>query len=283
MYLCSDSAVQMYYVLAPIPVSLVLTLSKYVLKYGFFMSNFLRFMLQLIFNFMTLIRVSTHSFCHSRENFVFDSRLRALYKKKLLWIKSNLWSSQLKTRELKFIVVVIIGLCGKFLSSPVLYTNSKYVSYVWTFLCLCILTSSNISEIYMTAYFGYFSDILHVVYNHSPSVPYHLTWWRKQTCCFVSVIWVDHSKVLCDWGCDSCFLIAWQFLIGFSLVLFSSFELHIVWLNYLFIHILFDWTVAVAVPWLNRFSNCIVLDWTVYLAIYYLLNRSHNRVCWNCH
>ena len=33
-------------------------------------------------------------FCHSRENFVFDSRLRALYKKKLLWVKSNLWSSQ---------------------------------------------------------------------------------------------------------------------------------------------------------------------------------------------
>ena len=248
-----------------------------------FMSNLLCFMLQLVYSFTTLIRVSTTSFCHSRENFVFDSRLRALYKKKLLWIKSNLWSSQLKTRELKFIVVVIIGLCGKFLSSPVLYTNSKYVSYVWTFLCLCILTSSNISEIYMTAYFGYFSDILHVVYNHSPSVPYHLTWWRKQTCCFVSVIWVDHSKVLCDWGCDSCFLIAWQFLIGFSLVLFSSFELHIVWLNYLFIHILFDWTVAVAVHCLNRFSNLIVLDWTVYLAIYYLLNRSHNRVCWNCH
>ena len=33
-------------------------------------------------------------FCHSRENFVFDSRLRALYKKKLLWVKSNLWSNQ---------------------------------------------------------------------------------------------------------------------------------------------------------------------------------------------
>ena len=33
-------------------------------------------------------------FSHSRENFIFDSRLRALYKKKLLWVKSNLWSSQ---------------------------------------------------------------------------------------------------------------------------------------------------------------------------------------------
>ena len=28
--------------------------------------------------------VSVRLFCHSRENFVFDSRLRALYKKKLL-------------------------------------------------------------------------------------------------------------------------------------------------------------------------------------------------------
>ena len=37
--------------------------------------------------------------CHSREKLVFDSRLRALYKKKLLWVKSNLWSSQDNTIE----------------------------------------------------------------------------------------------------------------------------------------------------------------------------------------
>ena len=35
----------------------------------------------------------------------------------------------------------------KIFPSPVLYTNKKYVSYVWTVLCLCILPSSNISEI----------------------------------------------------------------------------------------------------------------------------------------
>ena len=45
------------------------------------------------------------------------------------------------------------------LSSPLLYTNSKYVSYVWTVRYLYILTSSNISEIYMTAHFEYFCDI----------------------------------------------------------------------------------------------------------------------------
>ena len=43
--------------------------------------------------------MSVRLFCHSRENFVFDSCLRALYKKKLLWVKSNLWSSQDKTIE----------------------------------------------------------------------------------------------------------------------------------------------------------------------------------------
>ena len=91
---------------------------------------------------------------------------------------------------------------------------------------------------------------------------------------FVSVIWVEHSKVLWDWGCESCVWIVWQYLIGFFLVLFSSFELHIIWLNRLSTSILFDWTVPVAVHWLNSFSNCIEFDWTVYLVICYLLNRS---------
>ena len=177
-------------------------------------------MFQLIFNSTTLIRVSTPSFCHFRENFVFESRLRALYTKKLLWVKSNLWSSQYKTRQLKFIVIVIIDLCGKFSSSPVLYTISKYVSYVWIVLCVCILTSSKISETYMTTYFAYSSDILHIVHNHSPSARYHLTRWQKQTCRFVSVIWVEHSKVLCDWDSESCAWIVRQFLIGFFGVIF---------------------------------------------------------------
>ena len=62
-----------------------------------------------------------------------------------------------------------------FLSSPVLYTNSNYVSYVWTFLYLYILLSSSISEIYMTAYFEYLCDILYALHIHVSSEYYHLT------------------------------------------------------------------------------------------------------------
>ena len=135
----------------------------------------------------------------------------------------------------------------------------------------------------MTAYFGYFSDISHVVHNHSPSAPYHLTQWWRQIFCFVDIIWVEYAKVPFYWGCESWVWIAWLYLIYFFLVLFSSFELHIVWSNHLSTCILFDWTVPIAIYSLNHFSNCIVSDWTVYLAIYYLLNCSHNHVCWNCH
>ena len=170
-----------------------------------------------------------------------------------------------------------------FLSSLVLYKNSKYVSYVWTVLYLYILMSSNISEIYMTAYFEYLCDILFALHIHFPSTSYHLTRRQKQICRFVSVIWVEHSKVLWDWGGESCVWIVWQYLTGFFLVLFSSFELHIIWFNRLSTSILFDWTVLVAVHWLNSLSNCIEFDWIVCLVIYYLLNRSPNRVCWNCH
>ena len=97
-----------------------------------FMSNFLCFMLQLIFNFTILIRVITSSFCHSWENFVFDSRLRALYKKKLL-------CGQGKTRQLKFIVIVNIDFCGKFLSSPVIYTNT--LNYILFGQAVCLVES----------------------------------------------------------------------------------------------------------------------------------------------
>ena len=134
----------------------------------------------------------------------------------------------------------------------------------------------------MTACFGYFRHILHVLHIHFPSASYHLTRWRKQTSRFVSVIWVDHWKVLWDWCCELYVWIVRRYLIVF-LVLFSSFELHIVWLNHFSTSVLFDWTVPVAVHWLNSFAKSIEFDWTVYLAIYYLLNRSPNRVCWNCH
>ena len=62
-----------------------------------------------------------------------------------------------------------------FLSSPVLYTKSKYVSYVLTVLCLCILTASNITELYIYIYILYFVyfDTLHVLHNLLPRAPYH--------------------------------------------------------------------------------------------------------------
>ena len=110
--------------------------------------------------------------------------------------------------------IVNIYVCVKFLSSPVLYTNRKYVRYVWTVLCLNILTTTNISEIYRTAYFGYFSDILHISHNLVPSASYHLTRWQKQICRFISISWVKHSNRLYDWGCESCVWIVWQYLIG---------------------------------------------------------------------
>ena len=112
--------------------------------------------------------------------------------------------------------------CGKFSSSPVLCTNSKYVSYVWAVLCLCILTSNNVSQIHMAAYFGYFSDTLHVLHIHFLSASYHLIRWRKQICRFVSAIWVEHSMVLWDWGCESFVWIVWQYLISFFWCYFLS-------------------------------------------------------------
>ena len=107
---------------------------------------------QLMLNFMTFIRVSMPFFCHSSQNFIFDSRLRALYKKKHLRVNSSLWSSQDYTVKF-YSYSEYLFMWKTFLSSPVLYTNIKYVSYVWTVLYLYVLTSSNISEIYMTAYF----------------------------------------------------------------------------------------------------------------------------------
>ena len=89
------------YMLAHVFVALVLTLSKYYRwNTDSFMSDLLCFMLQLIFNlrlWYVLVRVLL---CHSREDFIFDIHLKALCKKKLLWDKSILWSSQDKTIEI---------------------------------------------------------------------------------------------------------------------------------------------------------------------------------------
>ena len=66
------------YLLAPVPVFFMLTMSKYVLlKHRFLYDKSL--VLQLIFNFTTLICVSAPSFCHSRENFVPDSCLTLIW------------------------------------------------------------------------------------------------------------------------------------------------------------------------------------------------------------
>ena len=72
--------------------------------------------------------------------------------------------------------MVNVYLCGKNLSSPLMCTSSKHFNYVWTVLCLCILISSNIPEIYITPYFGYFNGELHVLHNLLPSAPYHFAY-----------------------------------------------------------------------------------------------------------
>ena len=56
---------------------------------------------QLIFNFTTLISVQYALLFVILEKILsLIAVLRALYKKKLLWVKSNLWSSQDKTIEI---------------------------------------------------------------------------------------------------------------------------------------------------------------------------------------
>ena len=116
--------------------------------------------------------------------------------------------------------------------------QATYMRYIWQHILDALMIYCN---------------VLHI---HFPSTSYHPTRWQKQICPFVSAIWVEHSKVLCD---------------RFLLVLFSSFELHIVWLNHLSTSILFDWTVPVAVHWLNSFYNCIEFDWTIYLAMFHFI------------
>ena len=117
--------------------------------------------------------------------------------------KSSQICGRAKTRQFKFIVMVNVYLCGKFLSSPELWTNRKCVIYVWMAPYLCMLTSSNISEIDRAAYFGYFSDILHIPHNLVPSAPYQLTQRKKQICPFVGGFGVECSKVLFDRDCES--------------------------------------------------------------------------------
>lgn len=87
-----------------------------------FMSNLLRFMPQLIFCFTTLRRV--------QYAFLFVILVKKRCIRKRFWGKSNLWSSQEKTIE---IYSHSEWLCGKCLSSPVLYANTlKRITFGWT-------------------------------------------------------------------------------------------------------------------------------------------------------
>ena len=102
MHLCSDSAVKMYQ-LCTCPCSGVFgaTLSKYVLlKYRFFYVKSLVFHTSINFQLYDFDTCQCIPFCHSRKKFIFDSNLRVLNNKKLLWVKLNLWSSQDKTIEI---------------------------------------------------------------------------------------------------------------------------------------------------------------------------------------
>lgn len=74
--------------------------------------------------------------------YTFAQNLLIMYLPLLLCLcfsESSKISGQIKARQLKFLVIVNVYLCGKFSSSPALYTNSKYVNYVWTVFCLSIL------------------------------------------------------------------------------------------------------------------------------------------------
>ena len=215
--------------------SLVLTLSKYVLlKYRLYCVKALVFHASVNFQFYNFDACSVNLLvCHSRESFVFDNCLRALYKEKILWVKSNLWSSQEKTIEIQSHSECLFML--NFLSSPVLYTKSKYVSYVWTVLCLCILTASNITELYIYIYI-IFCVLWYITCTAQPPSPCTLPWW-KQICHFVSIIWVEHLNVLCDGVCESCVWIVRRCLIDFWGCYFVA------------------------------FLNCILFGWTIYLPV----------------
>ena len=95
---------------APVPVSLVLTLSKHVLP-KFFVSNLLCFMHQLILNFTTSIRVSMPFFVILEKILP----MIAVYKRYIRngFSESNQICGQDKTTQLNFIVIVNIYACGK--------------------------------------------------------------------------------------------------------------------------------------------------------------------------
>ena len=87
-------------------------------------------------------------FCHSRDNFAFDSRLWALCKKKPLWVKSNLWSRQDDTVEFysysEYLcmwkmfypvqyfsqIVSMLAMFGQFFVS-ILSRPATYLRYIW--------------------------------------------------------------------------------------------------------------------------------------------------------
>ena len=135
MNICLDSALNMYWTYD----WCWLWANIYLWNRDSFMSNLLYFVLQLIFYLKSLIQRIKIYFKSILSLWVFFVILEH-YKRKS-FSKSSQICGQVKTRQLKFKVIVNIYSRVKFLSSPALYTNSKYVSYVSTVLDLCILTS----------------------------------------------------------------------------------------------------------------------------------------------
>ena len=115
-----------------------------------------------------------------RENFVFDSRLRALYKKKLLWVKSNLCSSQDKTIE-------FYSYSEHFFMRKIFYPV-QYFTQIVSMLAMFgqfFIYIFSCQATYLTACFEYLCDVLYALRIHFPSLFYHLTWWQKQICCLL--------------------------------------------------------------------------------------------------
>ena len=90
------------HVIASVPMPLVPANSTYVLlKYEFFYGKHSVLNVSINFEIYGFDTCSIRLLvCHFKKNFVFDSRFRALYKKKILWVNWNLWSSQEKTIEI---------------------------------------------------------------------------------------------------------------------------------------------------------------------------------------
>ena len=154
--------------------------------------------------------------------------------KRLLCVKSNLWSSQAKTIEFysysKYLfrwkmfypvqyftrIVSVLAIFGQFFVY-IFSRQATYLRYIWQH----ILST--------------FVIIICTVHPLSQCIsPFNSV--TEANMSFVSVIWVEHPKGLRDWGCESCAWIVWQYLIGFFVWYFLDLD-----------YILFAWTICLPV------------------------------------